>query len=96
MHKEFNNRFSPLFAMSLLAAGFAVGVFFSPLLAQAVGAAKSYNTRGTVVSREGTKLVLKDKQGMLWEYETNADFKGKVGQEGKVNYTMKAHSLEAP
>jgi|GEM_PF-6983838 len=80
-------------ALVLVCVAFAAGVATSVLAGES---ARTYSTKGKVVSVQGGRLLLKDKFGVDWEYELPKSLQTSVGKEVKVVYTMHAVKLEAP
>ena len=56
--------------------------------------ARTYSTKGKVVSVQRGHLLLKDKFGVEWEYDMPQGFSATVGNEVKVTYTMNATKIE--
>ena len=58
--------------------------------------ARTYSTKGKVTSLVGGKLIIKDKFGADWEYNSPSGLTTSVGQDIKVVYVMQAVKIEAP
>lgn len=90
------SRLSPRAAVALAASAlvlaFGAGVATSVL---AQGSARTYSTKGKVISVTGDKLVIKDKFGVDWEYELTKGLSTTIGKAVKVVYTMRAAKIEA-
>ena len=75
---------------ALVAAGVARAVY-----AQEPGS-RTYSTKGKVTAVQGSKLVIKDKFGVDWEYTLPKGLTSAVGKEVKVVYVMQALKIESP
>lgn len=86
--------------LRLLAAGVSGLVLFAAGVATAVYAqapgSRTYSTKGKVTTLQGTKLVIKDKFGVDWEYALPKGLTTAVGKDVKVVYVMQAVKIEAP
>jgi hypothetical protein len=83
-----------LSVLSILSALVAVGIA-TAVYAQGSGP-RTYSTKGKVTAVQGSKLVIKDKFGVDWEYTLPKGITAAVGKEVKVVYVMQAVKIESP
>lgn len=76
--------------LALFGAGVATAVLAQP------SGPRTYSTKGKVTAVQGSKLVIKDKFGVDWEYALPKGMTSTVGKEVKVVYEMHAVKIEAP